>query len=88
MAYDNKKPELPKRPKKIGSLWKSTDGGAVLDGYLDLGIDARVKIHIKKNDSKTGRQPDYALFAMVPDFQSPQAAVKKAPEVSNDDIPF
>ena len=92
MAFGQAKDDYPKKQRKIGSLWKSDllDTKEVpLTGYLDLGIDARIKVTVRKNQKTGDKQPDYTLSAEVRDWQAnTQSQAPKKPEVSDDDVPF
>ena len=96
MAYGKQKDERPKKAKRLGSLWKvkadeSEGGKVVLSGYLDLGIDASIKIRIEKATvKKSEKSPEYILTAMVTDWGGPAQATA-SPNASappEDDIPF
>lgn len=95
MAY-GKKDERPKKAKRVGSLWKSkaeyNEGGkVVLDGYLDLGIDASIKIRVEKATvKKSEKSPDYVLTVLVTEWGGPTQAMA-APNASGppeEEIPF
>ena len=82
-------------PKRVGSLWKQAETpDAPLSGYLDLGIDARLKVTIRKNLKKTSeKSPDYFMTVEVKKWVGAGAAqttqnqeAKAAPP--QDEVPF
>ena len=97
MAYGKQygKDERPKKPKKVGTLWKADKAkdpeSVVLTGYLDLGLDAQLKVRVEKaGPKKSERSPDYILTVMVNDWQQSGGTSAPAEDAkgADEEIPF